>query len=518
MKSPYPVVALGLDAVEASLVEKLIAEGRMPHLARLREHGVSAAVSSRPAGFLSMVWPTFSTGQTLGAHAWYFNKLWDAERQSLRYVDPSWMPVRPFWDDLDRGFRCAILDVPFAHPSGDLENGAFLNGWQAHDDFGKYAFPPELGAALKRKFGKPAMTAEIFGAQDVKTLERQRREGLASLDQFAGVVTEVLHRNPWDLMVAVFGGAHRAGHYLWSLEEADVSGASTEELERLEGARDEIYEAADRALGKVLDALPTDARILVFALHGMGRNKGWAEHFPAMVAHVHARGGEADVPRQGWVYRAKRALPWSLVRKVTTRLPSRVNHGLVPLWSRKMYDWSTTRFFALPVDLNGYLRVNLRGRDAEGIVEPGPEYEELLDELSETFMTFRDVRDGSSIVSGVDRVDDLVGRDAPYRPDLPDLVVRWESTFAHGCPGIRTCYGVIPLDPDHPLPSGRSGNHTHNGWVVAGGPDIPEGVRLEDPIDSADLPATLLSWMGASIPQRMEGSPVEILRGGDQPR
>lgn len=510
MKDTPPVIALSFDAVELSLVERLLDEGRMPNLAALRERGAMARVSSRPAGFLSMVWPTFFTGQTLGAHGWYFNKLWSSRDQSLRYVDPTWLPIRPFWDDLGEEFRCALLDIPFAHGPPKAFNGVFLNGWQAHDDFGQQAHPPDLFRSLSRNHGKPALTPEIFGPQNVRTLERQRKEGLASLDQFSEIVGELLEKERWDLLVAVFGGAHRAMHYLWSLDEADLSGASPDEIRRLKGAREEIYEAVDRVLGRVLQSVPTEARVLVFALHGMGRNHGWAEYFPAMVSHLHARGGEARAPKQGWIYRLKKALPWDWVRQVTMRLPSSVNHRLVPLWSRRMYDWSSTRFFALPVDLNGYLRVNLKGRDREGIVEPGREFDELLDRLSEEFMSFRDLRDGAPVVRAVERVDDLVGPDAPRRSDLPDLVVQWTDTYADGSPGIRSCYGELRLDPDRPLPSGRSGNHTRNGWCVVSGPGLKRDA-LPDEIDSADLPPTLLDWMGAPIPERMEGAPLDEL-------
>ena len=515
MRNKPPVVVLALDAVEGSLVDRLVAEGRMPHLAALRDRGVYGKVHSRPEGFLSMVWPTFFTGQTLGAHGWYFNKLWSADDQCLRYVDPSWLPIRPFWEDLGPNVRAALLDVPFSPPPGSDFNGVFLNGWQAHDDFGQYSVPPEVFRNLRVRHGRPAMTPEIFGPQDTRTLERQRHEGIASLRQFAEVVLDLLGRERWDLLVAVFGGAHRAGHYLWSLEEADVSGADPDARKRLEGAREELYIEADRAVGEVVAALSPDTRLMVFSLHGMGRNRGWAEHFGALVNHLHARGRPAAAPKQGLVYRLKNALPWTWVRQVTTRLPGQINHRLVPLWSRRMLDWSTTRYFALPLDLNGYLRVNVRGRDAEGIVEPGDEYEALLDELTADFLALRDLRDDEPIVAGVDRVDDLVGRDAPRRKHLPDLVVRWTDTYAHGSPGIRTPYGELRLDPTKPLPSGRSGNHTRDGWFVATGPGVGRG-RLPHPVDSVHLPATLMEWVGAERPSRMEGKPLPELAGEGQ--
>jgi len=512
MRPQAPVIALGLDSAEGSVVERLLDEGRLPNLAALRARGVDGRVRAEPDGFLSMVWPTLLTGRSIGAHGWYFNKLWSHEDQRLRYLDASWIPNRAFWDDLGPGFRSAILDVPFSPRPAPEFDGLYLNGWQAHDDFGDYTSPAGFRRELRRRFGRPAMGREIFGPQSVRTLERQLAEAVDSLGQFARIVADVLARERWDLTLAVFGGVHRATHYLWSLDEADMRGASPEQIERLESATVRLMEAADRAVGHALEAAPADARVVVFALHGMGPNRGWSEHFRSMVTHLHARGADAH-GTEGLVYRLKKSIPWEWSRQVTRRLPSGVNHALVPLWSRGMYDWSSTRFFALPLDLNGYVRVNLKGREARGIVEPGAELEELLQELTEDFESLRDLRDGAPVVSQVDRVDELVGADTPRRSLLPDLIVRWTDRSVRGSPGVSSRYGEVRWDPAAPLPSGRSGNHVQGGWLIGAGPGIGRAT-LPSPVGIVDLTATLLDWMGAPIPDHLEGRPVHALTAG----
>lgn len=505
---PAPVLALAFDAMEGSLVEQLIREGRMPHLAALRERGLRADVRCRPEAFVNswMVWPTFFTGQSLGTHGWYSHKLWSSKRQHLYHAEPDRPSIQPFWEDLPDRLRLALLDVPYAFPPGRDFNGVFLSGWQGPDDFGRMGRPSGLYRSLTRRVGQPVMEPEIFGPQGAETLRHQRDEALGSLTQFADVILDVLEGDRWDLLLAAFGGAHRANHYLWSLDEADLQGAAPEEVRELERARDRLYEATDEALGRVLAAVPQDTRVLVFALHGMGPNHGWGEHFPAIMSHLRSRGNEA-APKEGLIYKLKSALPWELVRHVTRRLPRKVNHLLVPLWSRRMLDWSSTRYFALPSDGNGYVRINQRGRDAEGIVEPGAESDELLDHLTAEFLELRDLRNGSPIVEAVDRVDDIVGPDAPRRAGLPDLVVRWVDRSSRGSPGIRSSHGEIRFDTDGGIPSGRSGNHTPSAWCVGAGPGIEPG-RILDPVDALDLPATILEWMGAPIPDRMEGAPL----------
>src|SRR3954469_24828842 len=92
-----PVILIGLDAAEIDVVDRLVAAGRMPNLARLRQQGTWGRLRSEPPHFLSLVSSTFFCGTRLGEHGWYFGKLWNPDRQCLQQVDPSWLPVEPFW-------------------------------------------------------------------------------------------------------------------------------------------------------------------------------------------------------------------------------------------------------------------------------------------------------------------------------------------------------------------------------------------------------------------------------------
>jgi len=506
-----PVVMIGWDAVEGTLVRRLLEEGRLPNLAALHESGTSGDLETAPRGFLSMVWPTFFEGRSAGDHGWYFNKLWRPEHMRLEYASPEWLPLRPFWLDLDPEVRAAIVDVPFGTvPPTDLD-GIFLNGWQCHDDFGPLEHPRGISKKLRRKFGKPVLGPEIFGPQSVRTLLRQRKLSLESIEQFGNLCVEFLRGERWDLFLSVFGGAHRGSHYLWNLSQIDERAASSDERALLEGATSELYETLDRVLGRILDVLPGDARIMVFALHGMGPNRGWAEYFGRMLDLVR-RGGSADRDDRGLLFRMKKALPWQLVRQVTMRLPSSWNQALVPLWSRRMYDWSETRYFALPLDLNGYVRFNVRGREREGLVERGDEYDRLVEHLREELRSFRDLRTGEPVVARVEDVDELVGPDAPRRDVLPDLIAHWEDLSAIDSPGMSSPgYGEIRWDRPTRLPSGRSGNHTDRGWFVASGPGIPSRVITDARADAVNLAPTVFEWMGLPRPERFAADPVEAL-------
>jgi predicted AlkP superfamily phosphohydrolase/phosphomutase len=403
-----------------------------------------------------------------------------------------------------------VLDVPMTVASPKQLNGIHLAGWGTHDVIARGSYPPELWQELTREFGPPGMPAELFGAQSAATLRRLATQLTDSTDQIAAIGSSLLARERWDLFLIVFGATHRGGHYLWDLSQIDRSRLASHEKHRLEHALAEVYRAADRAVARVLAVAPPDARTLVFAVHGMGPNTTWADRVPEMLQRIQS-GGAATGPKRGALFTLKQLLPWPLVRLVTSRLPPSVQGSLVKLWSQRMFDWTRTRAFPVPMDHAGYVRINLRGREPQGLVEPGAEYEALCTELTEGFLSFHDRDSGKPIVRHVHRLEDLAPSGEPGRDRLPDLVIEWGDVSPIESPGIVSQrYGELRWTPPDRLPSGRAGNHRSDGWFVAAGDDIEPG-RMEGH-SILDLVPTLCAWLGADLGNRLQGRPLGLSR------
>jgi predicted AlkP superfamily phosphohydrolase/phosphomutase len=512
MSDRPPVILIGFDATEIDVIDRLLAAGRLPNLARLRQQGRWGRLQTEPPHFLSLVWSTFFCSSRLGDHGWYFNKIWNPEHQQIEIANPSWLPLQPFWLSLDQSYRVALLDLPYSTPLPTRPNMTVLSGWQCHDDFGRTALPSELWAQLSQRHGRPRMARELFGPQDAGTLQAQRQEVLEGNRQFAEICRDLLGRERFDLFLAVFGLVHRGTHYLWDLSQVDRDHLDAATRAELEGSLDDCYASADEALGRVLDAAPADARVILFALHGMGPNDGWYEILPSLVAHIHQGGGGAPA-RRGLLYRLRQALPWRLVRQVTRRIPTAWNQALLPLWSRRMHDWPNTKYFALPMDYNGYIRLNLKGREKEGCVDPR-DADRVIAELDAALRSFRDIESGRPVIRGTFKVDELVPPDAPRRRFLPDLIVLWDPPHPLWASSglVSDKFGEIRWPKGRKLASGRSGNHTPHGWFVAKGPGIPPGPSSRT-YDTADLIPTVFRWLSAPEPSHFAGRPIDELLG-----
>ena len=165
--------------------------------------------------------------------------------------------------------------------------------------------------------------------------------------------------------------------------------------------------------------------------------------------------------------------------------------------------WSGMKAFALPSFSEGYVRLNVRGREASGVIERA-DYDKVCAEISAEIMRLTDARTGKPAVKRVVRT--RVGPDGPAidgeRPSDADLIVLWDG---------------VPIDVvDHPtagrigpVPFKRSGSHVHRGFLMAAGPGVGAGSRLPE-AHALDIPPTILTLLGAPIPAHFDGKPLAV--------
>jgi predicted AlkP superfamily phosphohydrolase/phosphomutase len=183
---------------------------------------------------------------------------------------------------------------------------------------------------------------------------------------------------------------------------------------------------------------------------------------------------------------------------VAHALPSRIVHEVAARLYLQGVDWSTTRAVALPGEHNGYIRLNQRGRERDGIVTED-ERETLLQLLAEGIATFRD-DDGGEAVASVERPDVGAG---PAATLLPDLVVRWAdrpSTDVHTLRSER--FGVVTRRSK----TGLSGHHSNDAWALV----LPGASRIR-PLTRqphlVDVAATVCALLDGDMPG-LAGEPL----------
>jgi predicted AlkP superfamily phosphohydrolase/phosphomutase len=182
---------------------------------------------------------------------------------------------------------------------------------------------------------------------------------------------------------------------------------------------------------------------------------------------------------RGVLAAVKKRTPSAVKGVYNRRVPIRTRLRVAQPTTSPALDWARTRAFAVPADQHGLVRINLRGREAEGVVSPS-DYRRTCDELAATLSELRTV-DGRPVV------EDVVNGDPSGEPHhlLPDLVVHWADAAFDRVVRLRApAIEVSPIVPE------LTGQHRPNGFCVA------RGVAVPSSIDAADLIACLTSAAG----------------------
>jgi predicted AlkP superfamily phosphohydrolase/phosphomutase len=260
-----------------------------------------------------------------------------------------------------------------------------------------------------------------------------------------------------------FSSVDQGSHMLWRYADPEHPG-HVEDDQLLSGIR-VLYREMDEALGRVMRSIDDDTTLIVMSDHGF-------------------------CP----FYRGVNLNTWLLEKGyVTLRDPS--IQGRYPAFGN--VDWSKTKAYAL--GLNG-LYINLEGREERGIVKPGKEYEDLLDQLERDLLEMRDPQDDQQVVTLVVRT----GRDF-HGPEIeigPDVIVGYNW-------GYRSSWvsplGEFPREIYVDNDDAWSGDHSVDYRHVPGVLLTNRRITLEEPA-LFDLTVSILDHYGLDKPSQMIGS------------
>ena len=485
---------LQFDSAALPLLQRMLADGRLPTLAGLRRRGRWETLEAKAAFLQSSTYMTLCTGMDVREHGIYSAVPWSAADQRPRFMYTFPHPPT-IWDRLTmRGRRSLILDPILAWAPRRI-HGVYLSGWQFEDRMVArgLSLPRGVRRSLIRRCGRPPRLDDVYGTRRVSWLLAWRDHLVRAPARVADAAVPLIQRESFDLAWINFGAAHKAGHHLW--DPAAVVGESLAEDQQraLQEGLTEVYAAVDRAIARILDALPGSADVIVFSPTGMDANTSRADLLPGMLdAVLSVRARQTPVTRgrtrspiwalrsaipTEWRDRLARALPDAVVADVATRLYLR-------------RDWARTRAIAVPGENKGYVRVNLAGRERDGIVPPG-EMDELVETIIRGLLTFRDP-DGSPSIACVERMSQMATRGSCLSR-LPDLVVHWGER-----PAVRMKYVTSPMHGEVArwgVGSGRSGNHVDDAWAIL----VPGASRVRDigrPGRITDIGATACALLG----------------------
>jgi predicted AlkP superfamily phosphohydrolase/phosphomutase len=265
------------------------------------------------------------------------------------------------------------------------------------------------------------------------------------------------------------------------------------------------YQMADEAVRKLMEQADSETTVLIMSDHGSGVH---ATRYFHTNSWLHSRGwfavkGGLSTRAAKQVRRVLEAIrirtPWAR-DFVKRRFPGRVKRGITAgLQSTAAVDWSATKAYRVPMFyfVEG-IEINLKGRQPEGVVEPGREYEELREEIIAELSTLRDDDTGRPVVrEAIKKEQEYSG---PLMDMAPDIVVFYDHDLAGG----PNPSGPLISPIEQVTLKKWSGLHRMNGALIMWGQDVQKGIQLEG-ANIVDLAPTILYLLGLPIPSDMDG-------------
>lgn len=546
-----PIVAIGLDAADPNLIELWLSQGYLPNLNRIKQQGIYGRLHNTvnyhggTAEFSATepLWVMMTTGCLPDKTGFWDTITYNPDTYEVRcdpiYGGYDYQEYQPFYT-LEPNSKVAAFDVPVTRVIRGC-NGIQITGWGGHHPFyPSESEPPELYSQIIEQYGTNPVYRQDNGIWwDKKYRNWVTQSVKASIATRAQICCNLLQQDNWDLFITAFGETHTLGHDLYNLSQPDHPLYSyTSPKNPLKDPLLQGYQQIDRAVGKIINAAPQDAYLMVFAVHGMGANFTdllsmmflpeilYRFNFPGKAAIGYGdlqqsapdiitknirNGWSAEVWRQAYepnlwkklwqTWTPKRLLPaWQNgLLSPHSLLKNNVELGWMPArWYGPV--WSQMQAFALPAYADGHIRINLQGREQNGIVPPA-EYDRLCAQITEVLSHLQDGRTGKPLVKQVVRTRLSPLAEATKLPE-PDLIVVWEE--------IPTDLVDSPeLGRIGPITYNRPGGHRENGFLMAKGSGIKAGSKLSQG-RAIDLGATILDFMGAKIPDYFDGQPLPL--------
>jgi predicted AlkP superfamily phosphohydrolase/phosphomutase len=509
-----PVVVIGLDSADPDVVRRFMAQGHMPTLAALAARGALSPLWSSAEAFACAVWPSLLYGVQPGQHGLFGGYPLIPGTYRVRTTDVALNAHEPFFvgSGGSAPARGVVLDVPKSHTSRAPAT-TMLVAWGAHaaraaPDSWPEALVGEVNAAVGR-YPLPLLSQE----DDVHThayYRTLRERLLAGVRARSALHRHMIARAPFDVLFTVYGETHAVGHRYWHFMDEKHAWHDPAAPAIFKDAIRDVYAAVDASLAELLELVPKESTVLVVSSHGMQSTR----HMPIFLPQVISRLLPASSAKKGRATKgmlsraaltARRLAPPALRAAVKQRVPWNVRQLVRARYLEAVCgvdQWRYQRAFCTPSEDNGYIRVNLRGREPAGLVEPGAEMEDLLAELTEELSQLVDADTGERVIEAFVRPQQIYS--GPHTTRMPDLVAR----FTPGSPVMRLASPRLGLLERSSSLLHRSSEHRPDGFVIARG-TAAAGSPAPNIVDIAP---TVLRMMGRAAPAHLEGRDlVELL-------
>jgi len=518
------VLIFGIDGATFDLIRPWMMDGSLPNLAAIARNGASSELESTLPPNSAPAWTSFMTGMNPGKHGVYgFTRVEPHKGYAIKVNSGAIRRAPTVWQLLsEQGRRSIVLNVPMTYPPDPID-GVVVTGIDTPGLESQFTYPSEFNHEIFRRIPEYILDVRNWGVEaDGERRARIFDDIMRMVDTRRQLALHLMRTEPWDLFTVVFTATDRAQHFFWRFLDPTHPLYDPVEAPRYHNAILRVYRKIDQVLGEMLASYGDESTVIVMSDHGFGpqhklfrinqwlvengflqltytTSNGLVHHLSSVAKKQLYRGLDRLV---GLVRVALSDTTKDKVKRLFPRLRGWVASQI--LFSGA--DWSATQAYHT-AEFPGSIRVNLKGREVNGIVEPGSEYEAVCEAIRAGLEGYVDPDTGKPVVERVFRRDELYwGPCVDLAPDLIVHLADYTYTFDWYMPVARNSVQI-----DLPVVDGLTGeyavncgNHRLDGILMFYGTNIRKGVQL-DPVQIYDVIPTVLYLLGLPIPVDMDG-------------
>lgn len=430
-------VVIGLDGTPCSLIRKLTQHGVCPNVSRLLSAGSLLEMKSTHPAVSSVAWTSFMTGKNPAKHGIFGFMDRIPGTYDMYYPNSRHIQGKPVWDILSQyNKRSVVINVPSTYPASEM-NGILIAGFVAID-LARASFPASIVPVLKEMRYKIDVETQLIHKSKDKLFD----DLFLTLEKRIRAILHFMKNEVWDLFIGIFTETDRLHHFFWEFMERNDSRYSQLFLD--------YYKKIDAAIGKITENLDNDTTLILLSDHG----------FCTLQQEVYIN---------HWLKEE------GFLTFKTTPPKSLADIG------------GGSRAYCLDP---GRIYINLKGREPNGCVEPGNDYEQLRNTLISKLTGLKDPVTKTTIIDKIHKREEIY--DGKYFDRAPDLVI--EPKRGYDLKGA--IYKETLLDRGI-----FSGMHTYDDAFVY----VNQKNITRHSLNIADVAATILHSLDVPVPGDMDG-------------
>lgn len=493
------LVIIGIDGATFDIIGPGIERGDFPVFKALMERGSWGELKSTVPPLSPVAWTSIATGVEPAKHGILDFVTKVPRTYAFDFTIGAMRKTPALWSILSQqGRKVGVMNMPCSFPPDEVD-GYMIAGIDTPRNSKNAAWPDGLMDDLKKNIGSYmidlADEIDPRGGDNRIAYDIVLDELHRMIDNRLNAVLYLMGKYDCDFLFPVFIALDRAQHFFWHFM-ADNPNDSQKLRDSIIG----LYKHIDQAVGKILERISPDTTVILLSDHGFGPLKGtvflntWLrergylmplEGLASIKSRIHA-----SLPK--YMTRIRRFIPKAIRQAAKAAHAEKI---LMPPPSLMWIDWRRTKVFF--EGQTGSLYVNLKGREPFGVVEPGEEYEALLEILGKQLITLMDPKTGEPVVKEVRRGKEIFGQELA---SIPDLLVVFNEGYEVG-----TNFSLL-TQADKGVFGTHSwtGCHHPRGIFIAAGP----GIRKNNKFKGArmiDVTPTSLFDMGLMVPSYMDG-------------